>query len=147
MNVPDDFAQSTPNRWYWTAPYVAVVVFALSMLVLVGVLQQREKDNQRNAVARDVQWAEQTMRLHMQGTEEFLGQLARDLAAQTLDPDAFQVRANQHIANNGELVNIAWVGDDEVVRWSAPFDTTDWLAGEALSSFQSPTFQLARESG
>lgn len=140
-------AMQTPLRWYWTAPYVAVVVFALSMLALVWLLQTRELENQRNAVARDVQWAEQTMRLHMQGTEEFLGQLARDLANETLDPDAFQVRANQHIANSGELVNITWVGADEVVRWSAPFDTTDWLAGDALTQVQTFPFNRAREVG
>lgn len=147
MNEIDDPAQTAPNRWYWTAPYVAVVVFALSMLALVGLLQTRELESQRNAVARDVQWAEQTMRLHMQGTEEFLGQLARDLAADALDSDTFQLRANQHIANNGELVNIAWVGDDSDVRWSAPFDTTDWLTGETLSVQQAGVFQRAREEG
>jgi PAS domain S-box-containing protein len=134
-------------RWYWTAPYVAVGVFALTMLVLVWLLQTREAEGQRNAVARDVQWAEQTIRLHMQGTEEFLSQLARDLAAGSLDPDGFQLRANQHIANNSELVNIAWVGPDEKVRWSAPFDTTDWLAGDLLLPSQSEPFQRARELG
>ena len=56
--------------WYWSAPYIAVLIFALAMLVLVWVLQRQEGETQRNALARDVQWAEQTMRLHMQGTEE-----------------------------------------------------------------------------
>lgn len=147
MTETDDPSQFEPSRWYWTAPYIAMVVFALSMLALVGLLQTRELETQRNAVARDVQWAEQTMRLHMQGTEEFLGQLARDLSAEALDSDAFQLRANQHIANNGELVNIVWVGDDSVVRWSAPFDTTDWLSGESLSVLQSGVFHRARDEG
>jgi PAS domain S-box-containing protein len=115
------------------------------MLALVWLLQDREVESQRNAVARDVQWAEQTMRLHMQGTEEFLAQLARDLSANALDLDGFQVRANQYIANNGELVNIAWVGSEEAVRWSAPFDTTDWLAGDPLSGAQTPPFYRSRE--
>ncbi len=139
--------RSTAVHWYWTAPYVAVGVFALTMLALVWLLQTRELESQRNAVARDVQWAEQTMRLHMQGTEEFLGQLARDLSADALDQDAFQVRANQHIANNGELVNVVWVGPEEAVRWTAPFDTTDWLAGDVLSGLQTAPFYRAREVG
>ncbi|MCK0508494.1 PAS domain-containing sensor histidine kinase [Aromatoleum anaerobium] len=140
-----DSSRFTRARWYWTAPYVAVGVFALTMLALVWLLQTREAESERNAVARDVQWAEQTMRLHMQGTEEFLGQLARDLAADALDSDGFQVRANQHIANNGELVNIVWVGPEEAVRWSAPFDTTDWLVGDGLSGLQTQAFYRARE--
>ncbi|HRP97119.1 MAG TPA: PAS domain S-box protein [Rhodocyclaceae bacterium] len=134
-------------RWYWTAPYVAVGVFALTMLALVWLLQAREAETQRNAVARDVQWAEQTIRLHMLGTEEFLGQIARDLAADALDPDGFQLRANQHIANNGELINIVWVGPEEVARWSAPFDTMDWLVGDALSGLQTLPFYRSRERG
>ncbi|MFN3986281.1 MAG: PAS domain S-box protein [Rhodocyclaceae bacterium] len=139
--------QSRLARWYWTAPYVAVGVFALTMLALVWFLQMREVESQRNAVARDVQWAEQTMRLHMQGTEEFLGQLARDLSANALDSDGFQLRANQHIANNGELINIVWVGPDEIVRWSAPFDTTDWLAGDVLAAPQLLPYARVRELG
>lgn len=147
--MPDSFSPGQPRffRWYWAAPYVAVGVFAVAMLALVWMLQSREIESQRNAVARDVQWAEQTMRLHMQGTEEFLAQLARDYAGNALDADGFQLRANQHIANNAELINIVWVGADETVRWSAPFDTTDWLAGDTLAGPQLLPFYRARELG
>ena len=140
---------AAPSRrnWYWTVPYIAVLVFALAMLVLVWILQRQAADTQRNALARDVQWAEQTMRLHMQGTEEFLAQLAREKAAGTLDGDGFQVRANQHIANNAELVNVVWLDADERVRWTAPFDTTDWLEGDALSPVQAQTFHRIRDQG
>ncbi|WP_298623846.1 hypothetical protein, partial [uncultured Zoogloea sp.] len=58
-----------PANWYWSAPNFAVLIFALAMLVLVWVLQRQESETARGAMARDVQWAEQTMRLHMQGTE------------------------------------------------------------------------------
>ena len=133
--------------WYWTAPYIAVLVFALAMLVIVWTLQHQERETQRNALARDVQWAEQTMRLHMQGTEEFLSQLARELAAGSLDADAFQVRANQHIANNPELVNVVWVAGGQRVKWTAPFDTTDWLAGDALSGTQATALARSWEVG
>jgi PAS domain S-box-containing protein len=131
----------------WTAPYVAVVVFAVAMLLLVWNLQGQENDKQRNAAARDVQWAEQTIRLHMQGTEEFLVQTARELAAGALNQDGFHVRVNQFLANNPELVNIAWVQADEAVRWTAPFDTTDWLVGDALTATQTVPFYRARELG
>lgn len=147
--MPDTpvFTQSRAARWYWTAPYIAVGIFALTMLALVWFLQMREMEGQRAAVARDVQWAEQTMRLHMQGTEEFLGQLARDLAGGALSAEAFQLRANQHIANSSELVNVVWVAADEVVRWSAPFDTTDRLPGDVLTPMQLPPFYRVRELG
>jgi PAS domain S-box-containing protein len=135
------------RQWYGAAPYLAVVTFALVMLALVWVLQSQESQNQQNAVARDLQWAEQTIRLHTQGTEEFLSQTARDIAAGSLDQDGFQVRANQFIANNPELANIVWVDVGEVVKWTAPFDTTDWLVAEHLTSLQAVPFQTARERG
>jgi hypothetical protein len=124
-----------------------VVTFALVMLGLVWLLQTQESQNQHNAVARDVQWAEQTIRLHTQGTEEFLSQMARDIAAGSLDQDGFQVRADQYIANNAELANIVWVDGGEVAKWSAPFDTTDWLVGEPLTRQQAAIFRVARERG
>ena len=133
--------------WHWTLPYLAVALFAVSMLLLVWFMQVREGEVERNALARDVQWAEQTMRLHMAGTEEHLGKLSRELAAGTLDADSFQVSATQHIANNPELVNIVWVGADELVRWTAPFDTTDWLVGDPLGAEQATAFYRARELG
>jgi len=149
--MPNTKKTSAPNapqaNWYWSAPYFAVLLFALAMLVLVWILQRQESETQRNALARDVQWAEQTMRLHMQGTEEFLGQMARELAGGTLDGDAFQVRANQQIANNPELVNLVWVADDQRVKWTAPFDTTDWLVGDALTTAQAVVLSRARELG
>ena len=84
-SAPPAASRAARPDWYWSAPYIAVLIFALAMLVLVWVLQRQEGETQRNALARDVQWAEQTMRLHMQGTEDFLGQLARELAADLLD--------------------------------------------------------------
>ena len=137
----------SPPRWYWAAPYVAVVLFASSMLALVWLLQQRETEVERGAIVRDLQWAKQTMRRQMLATEEFLGQLGRDLAADAIDRDDFQLRATQHIANHSELANIAWVGEDEVVRWTAPFDTTDWLSGDAMVGEQVRLLERARVSG
>ena len=111
------------------------------MLALVALLQSRETGIEREALERDLQWTEQSVRRTMLGTEEFLVQLARDLSAGTLDHDAFQLRANEHLALNAALTNIVWVGRDQIVRWSAPFDTQDWLAGERLGDAHVQGFQ------
>jgi PAS domain-containing protein len=141
---------STPQacrRWYWSAPYFAVLVFSLVMLVLVWILQRQESETQRNALGRDVQWAEQTMRLHMQGTQDYLAQLAREMAEGKLDRGAFQVRATQYLANTPELASIVWVDSGQIIRWAAPFETTDWIAGERLAGAQPASFAHALTSG
>ena len=52
----------------WLAPYVAIGVFALAMLVLTALLQWRELDTARSALEGDMHWAERTIenRLHAQ---------------------------------------------------------------------------------
>jgi PAS domain-containing protein len=134
-------ARATLSRWYWAMPYLAVTVLALSMLAVVWLLQARETAVERDALARDLQWTEQSIRRAMLTTEEFLVQLARDLSAGTLDHDDFQLRANEHLAINPALANLAWVDREHVIAWSAPFDTRDLLAGEILVDDQVEAFQ------
>ena len=47
--------QAPSPRWYWAVPYAAVVLFALTMLALVWLLQARETGVERDALARDLQ--------------------------------------------------------------------------------------------
>jgi PAS domain S-box-containing protein len=135
------------GRLYWTAPYMAVVLFAIAMLAIVWILQKRESEVEQTALARDVQWADRTMRTHFVANEEFLAQIARDIATGEIDADTFQVRTNQYLANNPELLNIVWIDASGAVRWSAPFDTTDWLPGDGLSPRQGQIARHARELG
>ena len=142
--MPEGTGSST--RWYWNLPYLALGVFALAMLTIVWVLQRQEVDVERNSMTRDMHWAEQTMRMRMEASQEFLLLLARDLGDDSLTRGAFQVRGTQFIANNPELVNILWVGPRGEVRWTAPFDTTDWLPGQSLPTRQIELVSRAAEA-
>lgn len=153
---PREFPSITPRQsvaspsatgWYWTAPYLAVAIFAVAMLMLVWGLQAREREVEAGALARDARWAEQTMRLHLQSNHDFVQQLARELAEGALDRGQFQVRATQHIANNPALTYIAWVDAQQVVRWTAPFDNTEWIAGDRLAGNQPQAFSRAHTTG
>ena len=135
------------RNWVWSVPYVAIGIFAVAMLALVWGLQKRETDLQNDALGRDVQWAEQTMRLHMQGTQDTLSQMAREMAEGKLDRGAFQVRATQYLANTPELANLVWVDSGQIIRWTAPFETTEWIAGERLAGAQPLSFAQALTSG
>ena len=68
-----DRATTQSSRgWQWMMPNVAVGAFILAMIALVWLLQKRDFDQQTAALARDVEWAEQTLRVNMQGDEDFL---------------------------------------------------------------------------
>jgi PAS domain S-box-containing protein len=130
----------------WSVPFVAAALFACAMLLLVWGLQEREAALEGNALARDARWAEQTMRLHLAGNREFLAQLVHDHADGTLDAPEFQLRASQHMANNPELVGIAFIDAGESVRWAAPFETTEWIVGNVLADGVRADFQQSRDS-
>ncbi|HSD60450.1 MAG TPA: cache domain-containing protein, partial [Burkholderiales bacterium] len=128
-------------------PNLAVLLFILAMVTLLWVLHRHEVDQQRNALMRDAQWAEQTIHLHLHGNQELLQQLARDLAQGTMDADQFLVRASQHVANNPELSSIVWIGENGLIRWASPFDTTVRLVGERVAAGGEEAYRTARERG
>jgi PAS domain S-box-containing protein len=138
----------TSRGWQWMMPNIAVCVFILAMVALLWMLQTREFDQQMATLTRDVQWAEQTLRLHMQSDQEFLQELARDASDGQISGGKFQDRATQYLAINPHLSNIAWVDADKIVRGAAPFETGVWNIGESLApGEQQQGFAAARSSG
>ena len=147
MTSPANQPQPVPalfkQTWFWIMPNVAVGLFVIAMAALLWALQRHELEQQQNILLRDMQWAEQTIRLHMQVNQETLAGLAHDLAAKTLDADNFQIRAAQHMANNPELVSVFWVQANEVVRWSAPFESSLYSPSHRIVDAQSLTAMRA----
>jgi len=137
----------SPQRWYWTAPYIAVTVLVVTACIVVWLLQQREAESQRGMIVRDVQWAEKTIRLHKQSAENFLLQLAGDLAGGELEGEAFDQRVTRHIATHGQLVEVAWVGEDGRVRWVAPAPTASLRVSDPIGPEQMAPFKRAEDLG
>lgn len=135
-----------PRNWIWNAPYLAIGLFAVAMLVIVWGLQKRESDVQRNSLAHDMEWTESTMRSYLRNHQEFLQQLASDIADNGFDPEVFRDRASKFIYNSPEL-SIAWINISESVQLAEPYGTVDWLEGDVLSINKSLMVESARESG
>jgi len=145
-NVDSTAAQSS-HRWQWMMPNIAVGAFILAMIALVWTLQKHEFDQQMATLARDVQWAEQTLRLHMQGDQEFLQELAREAPVGQVGGARFQSRATQYLAINPHLSNIAWVDAGMIIRRVAPFEAGDLRADTPLApSEREQGFIVARNS-
>ena len=144
----DNTATRTSQRWPWMMPNIAVGAFILAMIALVWMLQKRDFDQQMATLTHDVQWAEQTLRLHMQGDREFLQELAREAADGQIDGAKFQARANQYLTINPHLSDIAWVDGGKIVRNTAPPESGEWNVGDALAPReQEQGFVAARNSG
>lgn len=129
------------QTWLWLAPYVAIGVFALAMLIVTGLLQWRELDTAKSALEGDMHWAERTIENRLQAHQDFLGELGRDQEFKQLTYEAFQVRAGRYINEAPEIIAIVWVDIDGKVEWVAPNESTvtfvgDQFAGSRLEALQ-----------
>lgn len=128
-------------------PNIAVVLFIIAMTALFWFLQNRDLAQRRNALVHDVQWAEQSISLRLEADREAVAELAKQLALDQLDFDAFQNQATRHMLNNPDIINVYWVNDDRIIRWAAPYETTGRLIGETLDNPDSlSAFQKAWDS-
>jgi two-component system sensor histidine kinase DctS len=136
------------DAWIWVLPNLVLGLFVVALFALLAVISRHETDTRRNALARDVQSAEQTIRTRLGANEAYLQTLARGIADDELDGAAFRQSAARYISQNPELTHIVWVDADQVVRWVAPYETTSWNAGERLSiPEQALAFQRAQRTG
>jgi PAS domain S-box-containing protein len=128
-------------------PNVAVGAFILAMIALVWLLQKRDFDQQMTALARDVQWAEQTLRLHMQSDQEFLQELAREASGGKVGSAEFQARAAPYLAINPHLSSISWIDADRNIRIAVPSASGERrLAGSFARDEQAQGFIAARNA-
>ena len=127
----------------WLAPYIAIGIFALAMLVLTALLQWREQDTARSALEGDMHWAERTIENRLQGHQDFLSELARDQEFRQLTYESFQVRAGRYVQDHPEIAAIVWVNIDGKVEWVSPHEATATFVGEQLSGIRLDSLQEA----
>jgi PAS domain S-box-containing protein len=143
-----DSTATEPSRsWQLMMPSIAVGAFILAMIALVWLLQKREYDQQMTALVRDVQWAEQTLRVHMQSDQEFLQALTREVSDGQVASGAFQARAAQYLRTNPHLSGISWVNADKTMHDAVPPATGERGAGDSSArEEQTQGFIAARKS-
>ncbi|AXS79346.1 PAS domain S-box protein [Dechloromonas sp. HYN0024] len=131
------------NTRLWLAPYVAIGVFALAMLVLTALLQWRELDTARSALEGDMHWAERTIENRLRAHQDFLAELGRDQEFKQLTYESFQVRAGRYTREAPEIQAIIWVDTDGKVEWVAPNESTAVFVGEQLTGERLAALQEA----
>ncbi|MBS1141655.1 MAG: sensor signal transduction histidine kinase [Proteobacteria bacterium] len=131
------------HTWLWLAPYAAIGVFALAMLVLTGLLQWRELDTARSALEGDMHWAERTIENRLHAHQDFLGELGREQEFKQLTYESFQVKASRYVRDAPEIQAIIWVDTDGKVEWVAPNESTATFVGEQLTGVRLAALQEA----
>jgi PAS domain S-box-containing protein len=159
-------AVPTPARWWRTwwrslsphrqdrfaalAPLAAVLMFLAAIIAAFWYLRAEEVEREKEALKRDVEYAQQRVRLRLLERQEQIMRIARDLSNQDLERADFVARAEGLISQYPELQAITWIDERGRIRAShaAPTVTSGQLrvAGEVLKAGETAdTFGLARD--
>ncbi len=145
--------KQTPNRqdrFAFMAPLAAVVLFMAAITTAFWYLRYEELDREQEVVRRDVEYAQQRIRLRLLDKQEQVMRLARDITDGETRKNTFNAEARAVLIQSLEMASLTWV--DPMLRVQATFatpssNTTLAIApGQVITRSETMhTFQLARE--
>lgn len=93
------------------APLASVVLFLAAITAAFWYLRTEETDREQEAVRRDVEYAQQRMRLRLLERQEQLMRIARDVSNKEIDLDEFMGRAESLVNQYPELQAITLIDE------------------------------------
>lgn len=97
------------DRYAMLAPLVAVLFFFTAIVVAVGYLRIEEMEREQEALRRDVEYAQQRLRLRLLERQEDLARLALQISSQELSTAQFRQRADVLLHLYPEIQGLSWV--------------------------------------
>src|SRR6478672_10943729 len=138
------------DRFAMLAPLAAVLLFLAAIISAFWYLRLEEIEREQEAVRRDVEYAQQRMRLRLLERQEQLMRLARDISNREIDPEEFMGRAESMVVQYPELQVLTWIDDRRkiIASYATPSVATPQLriAGEVLRPGETESiYSLARD--
>jgi PAS domain S-box-containing protein len=138
------------DRFAMLAPLAAVLLFLAAIAVAFWYLRLEEMDREQEAVKRDVEYAQQRVRLRLLERQEQLMRIARDISNKEVDPEEFMGRAESMVIQYPELQVLSWIDERRkvIASYAAPSVATPQLrvAGEVLKPGETESmYGLARD--
>ncbi len=169
ISLPPPFASkrpSTPAAWWqrwWRrlppsrqdrfatlGPLLAVLLFLSAIAVAITYLRYEELEREQEAVTRDVEYAQQRLRLRLLERQEQLMRLAREVGNKEIEREEFEFQVESLVSQFPEMLAISWIDSRRTVMAgyaspSAPAALTRPV-GTVLSPGETDgTFELARD--
>ncbi len=138
------------DRFITLGPLLAVVLFLAAVVAAFGYLRLEEIDREQEAVRRDVEYAQQRLRLRLLERQEQLMRVARDISNKEVNTDDFISQAESLVNQYPELMAVSWVDARRRVRaaYASPSANSGQprTPGEQLRPGENDgTFELARD--
>ena len=97
------------DRFATLGPLLAVLLFLLAIAVAITYLRFEELEREQEAVTRDVEYAQQRLRLRLLERQEQLMRLAREISDSEISASEFEFQAESLISQFPELQAITWI--------------------------------------
>ncbi|MBO9650118.1 MAG: PAS domain S-box protein [Variovorax sp.] len=134
------------------APLAAVLLFLAAIVSAFWYLRAEEMERVQESVKRDVEYAQQRVRMRLLERQEQLSRLARDASNREIDVAEFTSRAESLVSQFPELQAVTWIDDRRRVKasYAAPsvHPAQQRANGEVLRPGDTESsYALARELG
>src|SRR6476646_3373066 len=138
------------DRYAMLAPLAAVMLFLAAIVSAFWYLRLEEMDREQEAVRRDVEYAQQRVRLRLLERQEQIMRIARDISNREVDPEEFMGRAESMVVQYPELQVLTWIDDRRkiIASYATPSVATPQLriSGEVLRPGETESiYSLARD--
>ena len=100
---------SRQDRFITLGPLLAVMLFLAAVIAAFGYLRLEEIDREQQAVKRDVEYAQQRLRLRLLERQEQLMRIGRDISNKEVDVEEFIAQAESLVNQYPELLAVTWV--------------------------------------
>jgi PAS domain-containing protein len=141
---------SRQDRFATLGPLLAVLLFLSAIVVAIAYLRYEELDREQEAVTRDVEYAQQRLRLRLLERQEQLMRLAREVDNKEIGPDEFEFQAESLISQYPELIAVTWIDARRTVvaayaSPSAPLSAQRSTEDSLTSDETDGSFDLSRD--
>lgn len=141
---------SRQDRFATLAPLLSVLLFLTAIVVAIAYLRYEELEREQEAVTRDVEYAQQRLRLRLLERQEQLMRLAREIDNREIDTEEFTFQAETLVSQFPELLAISWVDGRRNVQASYASPSAPPALTRPTGSTLSPSetdgsFDLARD--
>jgi PAS domain S-box-containing protein len=106
------------DRFIMLGPLLAVVLFLAAVIAAFGYLRIEEIDREQQALKRDVEYAQQRLRLRLLERQEQLMRIGRDVSNREIDAEEFIAQAESIVNQYPELLAVSWIDGKRRVKVS-----------------------------
>jgi PAS domain S-box-containing protein len=141
---------SRQDRFATLGPLLAVLLFLSAIVVAITYLRYEELEREQEAVTRDVEYAQQRLRLRLLERQEQLMRLAREVSNKEIESEEFIFQVESLVSQFPEMLAISWIDGRRTVQASYTSPSAPVALTRAVGSTLSPgetdgTFELARD--